>query len=179
MNHYDALKLLALRAVMNPDGEASFRSICRWYSTTFHTPLHLVDDLPEDDVLLAYFESTYEDMEEDKREEVLQGLLETDEDRKKKALTKDAENADAFEFARQMAYEEKQKQAKAKISDVKVEKKTSMLSPADKKEARLEAGPTAPAFEKLEPEVSIKFVDAAEFEKELEGFGTMNPQEEK
>ena len=179
MNHYDALKLLALRAVMKPDGEASYRSICRWYSTTFHTPLHLVDELPEDDVLLAYFESTYEDMEEDKREEVLQGLLETDGDRKKRALAKDAENADAFEFARQMAYEEKQKQAKAKISDVKVEKKTSMLSHTDRKEASLGQATVTPAFEKLEPEVSIKFVDAAEFEKELEGFGTMSPKDGK
>jgi len=179
MNHYDALKLLALRAVMKPDGEASYRSICRWYSTTFHTPLHLVDEIPEDEVLTAYFESTCENMEDPERQDLLSKLLETDEDRRRKALAKDLEEVESFEFARQMAQEEKQKRAKAKIADVKVEKRVSMLSAADRRPASLPQDSAKPAFEKLEPDVNIKFVGAEDFEKELEGFGNMTPKEGK
>lgn len=181
MNHYEALKLLALRAVMKPDSDAHFRSICRWYSITFHTPLHLVDDLPEEDVLVAYYEKTYEDMEDPEREELLKTLLETAEEKKRKALAKDIEEAEAFEFTRRLAAEEKIRAAKAKLTEVKpVERKPSMLSAADRRESRLPQDTKKPStIEKLEPDVDIKFVDPVEFEKELEGFGTMSPREEK
>jgi len=179
MNHYDALKLLALRAVMKPDAEAQYRSICRWYSKTFHTPLHAVDELPEEDVLTAYFEDRYEDMEEAEREDALKSLLESKEDRKARQRAKDAEDAEAFEFAQRLAAEERQKQAQKKVADVQVEKKPSMLSAASQRESRLPQEGKPAAFEKLEPDVSIKFMDASEFEKELEGFGMMSPKEGK
>jgi hypothetical protein len=180
MNHYDALKLLALRAVMKPDADAHFRSICRWYSITFHTPLHLVDDLPEEDILTAYYERTYEEMEEPDREELLRVMLMTEEEKKIKARQKDVEEAEAFEFTRRLAAEEKARVAKAKLVEVKpVDRKPSMLSAADRRESRLPQEKPVVPFEKLEPDVNIKFMDAADFEKELEGFGTMSPTEEK
>ena len=178
MNHYDALKLLALRAVMKPDGEAHYKSICRWYSKTFHTPLHTVDELPEEDVLTAYFEDRYEDMEEAEREDALRGLLESEEDRRARQRAKDAEDAESFEFAQRLAAEERQKQAQKRVADVQVEKKPSMLSTASQRESRLPQGKPA-SFEKLEPDVSIKFVNTGDFEKELEGFGLMSPKEGK
>ena len=179
MNHYDALKLLALRAVMKPDGDAHFRSICRWYSVTFHTPLHMVEELPEDDVLTAYYEKTYEDLEDAEKDELLRALLESDEEKKQKLLEKDREAAESFEFARRLAAEERQRAAKTKVAEVQVERKPSMFSAADRRESRLPQETPAQTFEKLEPDVSIKFVDAGEFEKELEGFGTMSPKEGK
>lgn len=180
MNHYDALKLLALRAVMKPDSDAHFRSICRWYSITFHTPLHLVDDLPEEDILVAYYEKTYEDMEDPDREELLKVLLETEEEKKAKARRKDIEEAEAFEFTQRLAAEERARVAKGKLVEVKpVERKPSMLSAADRRESRLPQEKPAVPFEKLEPDVNVKFMSEADFEKELEGFGTMSPTEEK
>lgn len=165
---------------MEPDSEAHFRAICRWYSITFHTPLHLVEELPEDDVLVAYYEKTYEDMEDQEREDLLKALLETPEEKKRKALAKDIENAEAFEFSRRLAAEEKARVAKEKLAEVKpVERKPSMLSAADRRESRLPQEKPAVPFEKLEPDVSIKFVDSLDFERELEGFGTMSPTEEK
>lgn len=178
MNYYDSLKLLALGAVMKPDGEASYRSICRWYSTTFHTPLHTVEDLPEEEVLQAYFESTYEDMSDEDRVELLKRLLETDEEKKARLRRKDAEDAESFNFARQIALEAKQEAAKKKIAEVQAVKKApSMLSAKDRAPSLLPESKST--IEKLEPDVSIKFVDAEDFEKELEGFGSMMPKETK
>jgi hypothetical protein len=180
MNHYDALKLLALRAVMKPDGDAHFRSICRWYSITFHTPLHMVEEIPEEDILIAYYEKTYEDMEDPERQELLKVLLETEEEKKAKARAKDIEDAEAFAFTRRLAAEEKERLAKAKLTEVKpIERKPSMLSAADRRPSQLPQERPPQAFEKLEPDVAIKFVDAADFEKELEGFGMMSPKEGK
>lgn len=58
------LRLLALRAVLKPtkDPEYNLRRIFRWYSRTFNTPLHVVADLPLDDILQNYYEVTYEDL---------------------------------------------------------------------------------------------------------------------
>jgi hypothetical protein len=178
MNHYDSLQLLAVRAVMKPDGEYRLRKIFRWYSTTFHTPLHLVDDLPLEDVLTAYYEQTCEEMNDEDREILLKELLETEEEKRAKQKAKDAEEAEAFEFARRLAAEAKLEAAKAKLADVKpVVKAPSMLSAKDRREVKLPD--SKPAFEKLEPDVEIKFVEAGEFEKELEGFGIMTPKEAK
>jgi len=180
MNHYDGLQLLALRAVMKPDGEARLRGICRWYSKTYNTPLHMVEDLPEDEVLTAYFETIYEEMDDEDRTRILEQLLETDEQKRERQRAKDAEEAEAFEFSRRLAAEEKQRQAKEKIADVQVEKKKpSMLSAADRRPAALTHEPRKPAFEKLEPDVNVKFVGAEDFEKELEGFGEMTPKKVK
>jgi hypothetical protein len=59
----DATKTKALKAIVKPDMAASLRRIFRWYSKTFSTPLHIVDDLPLEDILQAYFEDMYENME--------------------------------------------------------------------------------------------------------------------
>lgn len=63
MDYIISLKAKALLAIMDPDNEAAFRKIFREYSREFHTPLHEVADLPLEDVLTAYFESKFEDMD--------------------------------------------------------------------------------------------------------------------
>lgn len=157
MNFHESLKLLALKAVIAPDGEAHYRSICRWYSKEFHTPLHTVEELPEDEVLQTYFESTYEDLSENERADLLKELLETPEERAQRLRAQDIEEAENFEFAQMAAQEEKQKKAKAKLSEVRVEEKRSTLMSEPALASTL---PTA----KLEPDVSIRFVDPDEFE---------------
>jgi hypothetical protein len=64
MDIYEAVKINALHSVIKPDEEYYMRFIFRWYSKTFHTPLHLVPDLPVIDVLTSYYEDMYEKMEE-------------------------------------------------------------------------------------------------------------------
>lgn len=69
---FDSVRLVAFNSVVNPDDEYALRHIFRWYSKTFHTPLHQVCDIPLIDVLLAYYEESFEKMEEQElREERL------------------------------------------------------------------------------------------------------------
>jgi len=58
------LQLLAMQAVVKEVGDYNLRHIMRWYSRTFHTPLHMVEDIPLEDVLRHYYEVQFEDLEE-------------------------------------------------------------------------------------------------------------------
>ncbi len=79
MDYVDGLRARALLAVLKPSSDDRYRHIFRWYSKTFHTPLHEVEDLPLDDILTAWFETIYEDMEDPERDEVLREMTTTAE----------------------------------------------------------------------------------------------------
>ncbi len=87
-----------MRAVLKPDGEFLLRRMYRWYSKTFSTPLHEVEDLPVADILTAYYEETYDAMEPEHRELLRQRLAESDEQRAAREATEveDANDDDAF-----------------------------------------------------------------------------------
>ena len=50
------VKIIALRAFITKNEDFYLREVFRWYSRSFSTALHLVPDLPLEDVLLHYFE---------------------------------------------------------------------------------------------------------------------------
>lgn len=83
MDVFESLQAQALLAVLEPDHDAWMRHICRFYSKTFHVPLPQVVELPVEDLVLAYFEDRFEEMDDDGRQEVLERLLETPEERKR------------------------------------------------------------------------------------------------
>lgn len=62
MDDARVIRTLALREVVSerPTPEYQLRHIQRWYSKQFHTPLHMVEELPLDDVLQHYYEAWYE-----------------------------------------------------------------------------------------------------------------------
>lgn len=64
IDYIRAIKLNAMKAVSDPDTDYYLRFIYRWYSKTFFTPLHEVEDLPLEDILTAYYEESYEKLEE-------------------------------------------------------------------------------------------------------------------
>jgi hypothetical protein len=76
-----AIALAALRAVIDEDPEYRMRRIMRWYSREFHTPLHVVEELPTEDVLQAFFECQFESLSEKRRLKRAAELTETDEER--------------------------------------------------------------------------------------------------
>jgi hypothetical protein len=53
------LKILAVRDTINPSYESQYRSICRWFSTTFSVPLPEVEAMPDEYVLRHYYEHIY------------------------------------------------------------------------------------------------------------------------
>ena len=64
-NVYDFLQLEAVAGGLVKSDIAFFRKVCRWYSSTFHTPLHQVMEckvVQWDDILLHYYEDQMEDL---------------------------------------------------------------------------------------------------------------------
>jgi hypothetical protein len=95
---YDAALYKAFLAAIKPDGDARYRSICRWYSKTFHTPLHEVYDLAPEEVLEAHYEEILEEMPPEAREQRLSELLEDPEVKQQKKRFADKDAADEEEF---------------------------------------------------------------------------------
>lgn len=64
-NIYQYLQTEAIAGNLTNSDLAFFRKVCRWYSTTFHTPLHqvmLCKDVQWDEILLHYYENQMEDL---------------------------------------------------------------------------------------------------------------------
>jgi hypothetical protein len=59
-NPYLLIQTEAISSILNRTDLYIYRKICRWYSTTFHTPLHIVNSMPYDEILLHYYEHNYE-----------------------------------------------------------------------------------------------------------------------
>jgi len=94
MDLYTAIRLNALSDVLSGDDtEYILRYIFRWYSKTFATPLHLVEELPLEDVLTAYYESKYEEMKEPELDMEKASLLETEEEKASRLRQEDEEAA--------------------------------------------------------------------------------------
>jgi hypothetical protein len=162
MNLYLAIQLEAMRAVQKQDSEFSMRSIRRWYSREFHTPLAEVDCVPDEDLLQAYFEDKYDSMEVADRETEIARLLETEEERIEKARQKDEEDAEAFEFAK--FSEEQQEKEKLKRIQAKAPE-ASLLKQAPVSDAKFkDVGNSS----ELEEDVKISFLGSDDFEAEIQ-----------
>lgn len=115
----DAIRTRALRAVVKPDMAASMRRVFRWYSREFSTPLAQVESLPLEDVLTAYFEDLYSNMEEPLLEQELADMALTPEER---ALAHKQEEAEDDEFEAQILRQIREDEAKAALpKDVSVQ----------------------------------------------------------
>ncbi len=99
------LKEIALANVSDPDSAYFYRYVCRWYSKTFHTPLHLTYGLPSQDIFMAYFEEGYEAMDDDDRNLEMMKTVDPDFDEKEEEAIDD--------FINLIEAEEENKRAKA------------------------------------------------------------------
>jgi hypothetical protein len=88
-----AVQADALWAVIDEDPEWEVRQVLRWYSRTFHTPLHEVEELPPEDVFRAWFESRYEQMEHGELIDHARLVIETPEERAER-IQREAERED-------------------------------------------------------------------------------------
>lgn len=64
-NIYEYLQTEAISGTLNRSDLAFFRKVCRWYSKTFHTPLHTVMEckvVQWDEILLSYYEENMSDL---------------------------------------------------------------------------------------------------------------------
>lgn len=158
-NLLNDIQTVSLENVINgTDLEYQLRSICRWYSKSFSVPLPQVSEIPIDEVLLAYYESKYEEMEPEDLEKERQ-RLKLSESEQRKLLAQDEQAELNLELEGQKIKEEfEKKQAKKNSADQKLndlfgnkQKKQKWLP-----EAELSPKPK-PKIPKILPNVEMKF----------------------
>lgn len=167
MNFYKALRILALKAAIKPDGEALLRHIFRWYSKTFSTPLHEVYDIPVEDILTAFYEDKYENMEPADRDKELAELLQTPEDEKREALERDMDEFNAEMFARETERKEKAK----KLKDLHVATERPLIAKPMMKETDLPSVPASKQMSQLPENITITFADIPDETEEQDSLG--------
>jgi hypothetical protein len=163
------------------------RHIFRWYSKTFSTPLHVVESLPLDHVLTAYYEERYESMNEQELEEAKALLLETPEERKQREADEAAREAEEEIEAQRIEAEEQErlsriaaKRSKQKLVEGEDLKPGQLILETvggnQRVVAEIQQGREVdlPVAETEEPVIKMEFVDDATFEARLEGLGTMD-----
>lgn len=148
MELFEAIRVNAMGAVVNGGGDYTVRHILRWYSKTFHTPLHVVEELPLDHVLTHYYEETYEAMEKPERDGEIEKLSMTAEEYEAKQRAAQEEEEAYVRMAEEEAAAQQAK-AKPKMEDVVVPNKPPLIP--------------APVEQN---EISMKFVDDLDLDKD-------------
>lgn len=177
MDLYRAIRLLAMRATIKPSEHELMDRIYRWYSRTYFTPLTQAYDLPQEDILKIYFEDKYSEMNESELAQEKLELLETEEQKQQRIEKEEQQAYEADEFARMVAEEEK---TKAEQKELKPNHSLGQpLAPSPPKNESMlgivEKEATLPsAIQSLPPNITMTFVDEAELQEELEGFGVMS-----
>lgn len=157
------LKLIAMFSVVKKPADYMTRKIFRWFSNEFATPLHVVETLPLEDVLTHYFESMYEDLDPEEREDLIERLLMDPDKLAALQRAEDAEDADAWEFGREVADQAPPiKMAEVPVDPIteRIEKLKAEIRPPEKLD-----GPET-SLPKIEEGIHIKFedLDAPEFD---------------
>jgi hypothetical protein len=146
MSIIESIQKTALLAAIEPDGEAVLRNLFRWFSKTFHTPLADVEEMPIEYILQHYFESQYEELENEDKHNLIIFLLESKEEREARKKRESQEEDDFI----------KEAEAEA-ASGITLQEKTKKLN----KPLVQKAIKNLEAIEKAieEQEIKISFVD--------------------
>ena len=166
MNYDRAIRILALASAtaQNPAPEYSLRRIFRWYSEKFHTPLHVIDDLPLHDVLTHYYEWHVEQIldDEDALNKEISELTATPEEIRAQKMLRDRETYNDFSFEKEVRTEAAKQQVEAKkeaLIEAQKPPKPVVFSAPD---------PSRQAIQINEPpDIKVSFASLEEFE-ELE-----------
>lgn len=166
----DAVRIQAMRATIRPDEEAIIRKICRWYSREFNTPLHTLDELPIEYILLHYFEEMYEKLKPEERHDLAVKIIETAEEKE----IREAEEKKSEEELIEMA-----KADNDRINAFKLRAKQSLdsLKEIDSVGPNVKAKPKKPnkipklAIPSKEDEVIVSFEEKLDSELEKSALG--------
>lgn len=178
MDYFSALKIRALKAVTQPDREYFIRKTMRWYSRQYHTPLSQVEEIPLEDIFVAYFEEQFEGMDEEAIEAARMDMLIPEEERRKRQIEEDADDADAFEEGKRYVAEEERLAKEKAAKKLEAQKSADPISVLTEKQGLIRPINKDPELTskppKLLPGISMSFVDPALFDEELEGLGAMD-----
>lgn len=187
MNTAHAIRLAALRAVLNqrqkePKADSGYfqRHVMRWYSKKFFTPLDQVEQLPIEDILQAFYEERYEEMNDDELEAERVEALKTEEEKTREARLKDLEDYEAYETMK-WAKEEEEAAIKKRAARKKAQQEQNGLriqTPAV--QTGLSAGLSKEtelvplsALKAAPPEISMSFVSEEELDLDADSLGIL------
>jgi len=97
MDPYADIRIIALNNVANKVGSYPIRKLVRWFSREFSTPIHVVEDLPIDYILLQYYESQYENMSKEELDEIVYSAVHGSDTSEKDSLANEVEE---YQFAK-------------------------------------------------------------------------------
>lgn len=146
-----SLRIIAMRNVMSqdPPNDYTLRHIYRWYSKEFHTPLHVVDNLPRHFILTHYYEAHYEALRDDSQaenslNEEIQGLINPKDESAEEVM---------------------------RVQDFLFEKKLAEENAQKKKEPPKPKPTIQPIDLDNDGEISMQFADLEELEKSIDPLG--------
>jgi hypothetical protein len=191
LNASDAIRLIALRDVyyarvgLADEHDYNLRRIFRWYSHHFHTPLHEVESLPITDVVRAYWEQRYENLDDEFLEDAVRQAAMTDEDLAAADRDDDEKDVDAY-HARRKENEAKAGRLRKEIelrqkaaADMMAGRRPPPRKPKKDRDAELVANPDLVKLgNKMPPNISLTFVNDDEeidLEQDSMGLGIMKP----
>jgi hypothetical protein len=201
MSPAEAVRLAALQVVFDSrrkkpkevDPEYYLRRIFRWYSKTFATPLHEVEELPLSDVLQHYWEEHYEDMAKDSSSEKpgsgMERLnaerldaIEDPEVLRERQMREDEGDAIAYKIGLEQAAadaEAAKQNALQKLEDAAAALKgLSRETPIRRErplESTLDMSPLAPKQgTQLPPDIHMEFVDDLDLDADPMTFGLLD-----
>jgi hypothetical protein len=131
-----------------------------------------VEHLPDEELLQAFYETKFQDLEPEDLEKERQYLLETPEERKERRRQEDLKKAEDEEFRQMVAEEERAKHEKTKPSLQTTKAPEKLLGKAPSDSDKID---TADIPEVLPPEISMSFVSDHEFA-ELDTLGKMDEE---
>jgi hypothetical protein len=157
------------------------RRVFRDYSQRFHTPLHVVETLPLEDVLTHYWEAYYE--EATKPEDIMVDILrmvKDPEDLRREQETEDAADADTW---RDLMDEKRAAQAIAKLDEV-VKRFSAKLPPSGMKVPPKDKDvdlvqKTAAPPPKVVEKISMRFAAPGDIDEDADSFGLMSDPKKK
>lgn len=157
MNKHECIRLIALKGAVKPDYESNVRYAMRWYSKTFHTPLHIVYSLPLDDIWLAFYEERYQDLSQEELQEEVRLALESPEAQREREMSMYRSEAEEVEFMKM-----------AEKSNANLNKTLEKVTQAVKTLESM-APVSLPEAPVIEEGIEMTFLDESELEKMLNG----------
>jgi hypothetical protein len=169
---YKSVQILAAHAVKTGTAEYFERYLMRWFSKTFHTPYHLVQEMPFEDVLQAFYEERYATLDEDQFDQEIREMLETPEERVARLK---AEEEEELLMQQQLAEAERHNR---KLSQVVQPEAAPKLLPKELKETALPEL-TQNLKDLIKPDVEMKFVGEEELNRLIESLDALQDPERK
>jgi hypothetical protein len=189
MNAAEALRLTALRDVyfarngLADEHGFNLRRIFRWYSHYFCTPLHVVEALPQIDVVRAYWEQRYEDLDDEQLEDAVRQSAMTESDLRAADAEDDMKEVDlyvakAVEKRAKAIAEKKQQEQRAKTMEaIRTGRRPPPPPKLRDRDVELVANPDLDKLGgKLPPNISMTFInddDEIDLEQDGVGFGLL------